>query len=227
MDDNAIQNLASLTQNLAMSGGTCNNPMCDEIHTPNYPSYGICSESPPSFNVHQHTNSVGTIALFGRGSVDLHKINSWLASILWPNQDEDDKVLRARLEKMLSNESGGSDAKNSQSKISHSSQSDKQTIYRVKGVISVGHGLDNTGNIIPSSNDWVDDGLANGDVCCQDGLDKRRYIVQAVNDLWDILPASQNLCWEANETRCCKIIVIGKWLDEGQLHKGFQYCFNS
>ena len=59
----------------------------------------------------------------------------------------------------------------------------------------------------------------------ENGLDKRRFIVQAVNDLWDVLPASENLCWDANDTRWCKIVVIGKWLDNDQLQKGFNECF--
>jgi hypothetical protein len=58
----------------------------------------------------------------------------------------------------------------------------------------------------------------------EDGLDQRRYIAQAVNDLWDIIPASDNLHWNENDTRCCKI-VIGKWLDEIKLRQEFDSCF--
>ena len=97
----------------------------------------------------------------------------------------------------------------------------------MKGVISVQHSIDNnTGNFIP--NDWVDDdGLEAGLVSPHDGLDRRRYIVQAVNDLWDVLPASKNLCWALDETRCCKIVVIGKLLDEKDLQEGFNNCFRA
>ncbi len=53
--------------------------------------------------------------------------------------------------------------------------------------------------------------------------------MQAVHDLWDVLPASADLCWDddaAREgTRCCKVIVIGKWLDEALLQVGFGDCF--
>lgn len=180
-----------------------------------------------SFGLHQHTNSVRTIALFGCGSVDLHKINSWLASILWPNQDEDDKVLRARLENLLSHGIGDNNSGSSHPNISNLSKRDKQIIYRVKGVLSVGHAIDSTGNVIPSCNDWVDDGLATGEIDRKDGLDRRRFIVQAVNDLWDVLPASQNLRWQSDETRCCKVVLIGKWLEEERLQEGFRGCFNS
>jgi hypothetical protein len=38
------------------------------------------------------------IALFGAGSVNLRLVHSWLLLILWPDQDEHDGVLHARLE---------------------------------------------------------------------------------------------------------------------------------
>lgn len=198
----------------------CGNPLCIVDHTLSDSFCGLCNEPSPSLVQHQHTNAVGTIALFRRGSADLHKINTWLASVLWPDQDESDKVVRARLEEDLKNNPS---IKSNTTQPTHGK---KQNIYRLKGVISIGHALDDTArNVIPGTNDWVDDGLAAGLVSLDDGLDKRRFIVQAVNDLWDILPASQNLHWGANETRCCKIVVIGKWLDEGKLQKGFQDCF--
>jgi len=195
-----------------------------QLHAPLDGLCGLCNEPPPPLNYtvrkHQHTNAVGTIALFGRGSVDLHKINTWLASILWPDQDASDEVCRARLEESLSNKTNATSTSSEQG-------GKKQTIYRAKGILSVGHTMDNAGKIVSSINDWVDDGLTAGLVSQEDGLDKRRFIVQAVNDLWDVLPASKNLCWDENETRCCKVVVIGKWLDEGQLKEGFQGCFIS
>ncbi|KAL7530115.1 hypothetical protein ACHAXR_003316, partial [Thalassiosira sp. AJA248-18] len=215
-----------LMQNL--NNMKCNNPSCTVDHARKDAMCGLCSESPPSSDGHQHTSAVGTIALFGRGSVDLHKINSWLASILWPDQDESDKVLRARLEEdLLSQKVEGKNAKGALSNIYNPSSSEKgkQKIYRIKGILSVGHAVDEMGETIP--NDWVDDGLAAGLVSPDDLLDRRRFIVQAVNDLWDVHPASQNLCWDANETRCCKIVVIGRWLDESHLQEGFRDCFDT
>jgi len=173
-----------------------------------------------TLNQHQHTNAVGTIALFGRGSVDLQKMNAWLATLLWPDQDEKDSILRARLEADLA--SG-----NTAPHIPIDSKKKKQQIYRMKGILSVVHSIDkDTRKVIPSSNDFVDEGLAAGLVCSENGLDERRFIVQAVNDLWDTLP-SQNLHWSTSDTRCCKIVVIGKWLNEEQLQKGFDDCFVS
>ncbi len=87
-----------------------------------------------------------------------------------------------------------------------------------------------TGNVVAGSNNHVDDGIAGGLVDPDDGWGGRRFIVQAVHDLWDILLASADLCWDNNATRegtrCCKqVIVIGKWLDKALLQVGFGDCF--
>jgi G3E family GTPase len=198
----------------------CFNPKCTVDHT----TFGFCglcetdTSSSPSVTLHQHTNTVGTIALFSIGSIDLHKLNSWLASILWPNQDEMDKVLRARLEESLR-----TGPITPAPKVI--TEGDGSIIYRVKGVVSVQHSIGSAGNVVPASNDFVDDGLSGGFVNERDGLDGRRYIVQAVHDLWDVT-ASKNLFWNPNDTRCCKIIVIGKRLDEKALRDGFMECFS-
>jgi G3E family GTPase len=127
-----------------------------------------------------------------------------------------DKVLRAKLEESLRPE--------------HITQNitsegrDGSIIYRVKGVVSVQHSIDSVGNVVSASNDFVDDESSGGFVDERDGLDGRRYIVQAVHDLWDVT-ASKNLLWNPNDTRCSKIIVIGKRLDEKALRDGFMECF--
>jgi hypothetical protein len=61
-------------------------------------NYSSCEEEGP-LHTHSHTSAVATVALVQDGSVDLSRINKWLASILWPNQDKQDNVLRAQLEK--------------------------------------------------------------------------------------------------------------------------------
>jgi G3E family GTPase len=214
--------------NTEMVGTKCDNPLCNKMHDTNFCE--LCDDtaatSPTSRrsttgNLHKHTDAVGTIALFGVGSVDLQKVNSWLASVLWPDQDEKDKVLRARLENDIAHGSSN----NSQNDKSYSTRREKQQVYRIKGILSVCHPLDSHGKVTPGSNDWVDDGLSSGAVRLEDGLDQRRYIAQAVNDLWDIVPASDNLHWNQNDTRCCKIVVIGKWLDEVKLKQQFESCF--
>mmetsp|Transcript_13429 Transcript_13429/g.27250 ORF Transcript_13429/g.27250 Transcript_13429/m.27250 type:complete len:401 (+) Transcript_13429:436-1638(+) len=196
----------------------CFNPKCTIDHSASLEFCGLCEtdSSSPSVTLHQHTNTVGTIALFNAGSIDLHKLNSWLASLLWPNQDEMDNVLRARLEESLRKE-----PENPPPKVS--TEGDGSIIYRVKGVISVQHSIDSTGNVV--SNDFDEDGRMSSFINERDGLDKRRYILQAVHDLWDVT-ASTNLFWDPNDTRCCKIIVIGKRLDEKALQEGFIKCFS-
>lgn len=179
---------------------------------------GLCgTDSSPSLTLHRHTTSVGTIVLFCIGSVDLHKMNLWLASILWPNQDETDKVLRARLEESL--------RAVPEITVREPAKPIKSVIYRVKGVVSVQHSINSAGKVVHASNDFVDDGLSSGYVSELDGADCRRYIVQAVHDLWEVVPAGNNLFWDTNETRCCKIIIIGKFLDEEELKEGFMECF--
>jgi len=57
-------------------------------------------------------------------------------------------------------------------------------------------------------------------------LDQRRFIIQAVHDLWDIQPVtSNNLNWGSDEERTGKIVVIGKFLQEDNLRAGFEACF--
>lgn len=171
---------------------------------------GMCNDASllPSTQTsqHQHTSAISTIALFNIGSVDLHKLNSWIASILWPNQDELDSILKARLEQT---------AIDSENTVKMATNHNQQTIYRIKGVISVIHSS--------TPDDWNDQESAK--YIDSANLDSRRYIVQAVNDIWDVTPASDGLRWKEAETRCCKIVVIGKWLDEDRLKSDFESCF--
>jgi hypothetical protein len=46
----------------------------------------------------------------------------------------------------------------------------------------------------------------------------------SVHDLWDIQPASKDLCWnddDAAKTRCCKVILNWQVFGHGRLRKGF------
>ena len=162
---------------------------------------------PSSGRQHHHTSNIRTLALVKTGSIDLQKMNKWLASLLWPNQDEHDKVLRARLE--------NSSAK----KNAHQSMtSNEMHLFRIKGILSIYHV-----DVMEEDRDFVDD----------NGVDIRRYIVQAVNDLWEIHPGSRCLQWDqivegesAPEGRCCKLILIGRFLQDEQLTKCFESCFD-
>lgn len=171
---------------------SCLDPSCEIDHT-----------APPS---HTHTSSVGTVALVEEASVDLSLVNKWLASILWPNQDEQDKVLRARLEQ---DDGGVSDDK----KPSPASDGEMQ-LFRIKGILSVCHGDDDVQD--EDEAPYIND---------SNGLDSRRFIVQAVHDLWEIHPASDDLQWDAGEDRTSKLVLIGRFLREDELRAGFQACF--
>jgi hypothetical protein len=166
-----------------------------------------------SLDSHTHTNSIGTLALIEEGSVDLKKMNTWLASVLWPDQDEHDRVLKAQLDGLekLNQITTEELIEHRRKKILGGSMH----IFRVKGILSVIHPFG-----------YEDERM---DVIEENGLDKRRYIVQAVNDLWDILPASDSLNWSntlgAPEERISKLVVIGRHLDRKELMEGFKSCF--
>ena len=159
---------------------------------------GECRPPPVVHPKHKHTGAISTIALSHSGSVDSSKMNAWLAEVLWPNQDADDKVLRAMLEKP--------------NEATHAlPQDNKQRIYRIKGILSVLH-------------DGVDDS-DDERYKTPDKLDTRRHIVQAVHDLWDIHAASDGLQWGSDEERTCKLVVIGRHLQKDVLQQGFRACF--
>lgn len=158
---------------------------------------------------HKHTESITTIALHETGSVDLAKLNAWLAEILWPNQDETDQVLTA----MLHNSTN--DSNNQKLKGNGS----VQQLFRIKGIVSAFY-----------DENWDDSKLDNDDSKYRlgdTGLDRRRFILQAVHDLWEVYPASDDLMFEPEEDRMCKVVVIGKYLQETELRSGFQKCFHT
>ena len=90
-------------------------------------------------------------------------------------------------------------------------------LFRIKGILSIRHA-----NVDADDDPYVD----------ETGLDARRYIVQAVHDLWEIHPASDDLQWDrlldGEDTlpaRTCKLVVIGRFLQEEELRTGFRSCF--
>jgi G3E family GTPase len=158
--------------------------------------FKLCQETATT---HTHTNTVSTISLTGPGSVNLRRMDVWLASILWPNQDEHDNVLRAKLEQ-------------EEFAPSENDVSTLQQIYRIKGILSV---VLTTDHIEYSTKHTY----------LETGIDARRFIVQAVYDTWEIHPASDDLQFQTNDERTCKLIVIGRNLDEKVLKEGFRSCF--
>ena len=172
---------------------------------------------------HKHTASITTISLDYQGSVDVQKLNAWMADILWPNQDETDTVLTAMLRQQEQDGPQSTEAASavdpnvvysaSGGHASRTSSQQQQQIFRIKGIVS-----------IVSSEDYELEAV--DEKAIASGLDPRRFIVQAVHDLWDIQPVtSLDLFWESEESRSGKIVVIGKFLDEKRLRDGFQKCF--
>lgn len=156
----------------------------------------ICQKEPA---VHKHTSGITSFALIEEGTLDLQKLNRWLASALWPNQD----ATNAKLQAMIQD-----DAK----VAAHQSLEDgAQRVFRIKGVVSVRQYL---------ASDTYDVKYVEDD----DITDKRRFILQSVHDLWDLYPANDALQWQADEQRTSKVIIIGKNLDEASLRQGFREC---
>lgn len=149
---------------------------------------------------HRHSAGVTTISLIEAGSINLQKLNQWLAQILWPNQDAEDKVLRAYLQ------ARARDPETS----AHNSNTHEQEIFRIKGILSVVH------------HDATEGDKAG--YVGADNLDSRRFIIQAVHDLWDVHAASDGLQWSTHEVRICKLVIIGKSLDHHGLKTGFRAC---
>ncbi|KAL3794478.1 hypothetical protein HJC23_013951 [Cyclotella cryptica] len=198
--------------------GQCKHIQCGGCTSQQY--CGLCNntDNRSHFPSHHHTSAISTIALFNIGSVDLHRLNSWLASILWPNQDEMESVLRARLERQQQLEENTEVHVRKEVTSNAQGSGTQQYIYRIKGILSVVH------SSISEASTW-EEKEADYIICPETRLDRRRYIVQAVNDLWDVTPASDQLCWKDGDTRCCKVVVIGKWLDEETLAREFEECF--
>jgi G3E family GTPase len=162
-----------------------------------------CLQCRQSSENHTHTSAVSTICLFEHGTVVFEKINAWLASTLWPNQDEKDEVLRSRLEQQMQQDNLADDDDTSQ----------QQHIFRMKGILSV---KQNPAMIEEA--EWQ--------AFCdhETDIDKRQFIVQAVYDLWDIHPSSEQFVDSSEQQRSCKLIVIGRYLNREELERGFRAC---
>ena len=135
---------------------------------------------------HRHTEAVSSLSLVETGGVDLERVHRWLASILWPDQDESNQVLNNAL---LHHESSTSPPP-PDCRIATAPQ-----IFRIKGILAA-----------------------------TTAKDARRYIVQAVHDLWEIHPASDSLRWKPHEVKRCTMVVIGRNLPEQELRDGFRAC---
>lgn len=166
----------------------------------------ICSPCESSESQrHTHTSAVSTVSLYISGSVYIHKVHQWLATLLEHNDS-----LEAENSTAID------------TKIAGSNTDQKQQIFRLKGILSVWRSDDTEGEKlrIATENDGQDETRH---------LDSRRFIVQGVYDLYDIYPCtSVDLHWNDScpEERCCKMIVIGRNLDAASLQSGFEKAYH-
>lgn len=165
-----------------------------------------CSPCTSTSYNHIHTNAISTIAMIENGSVQLSRMNSWLASILWPDQDKEDNLLKAELEELeRMNQITIPDVVETRRK---DELMNKMHIFRIKGIISVQH------DCLDDEAEFVGENL----------LDTRKFIVQAVNDLWEIHPSTES--WKLSDKRICKLVVIGRNLNREELSTGYQSCIS-
>ena len=163
---------------------------------------------------HSHTSSVQTITLvYLNRSVNLKRMHTWLATLLWPNQDRSDEELRWLI--------GDQNQIQEEKRKQYNSKSKTMTIFRMKGILSVCH----TNLHELRQNDMLEDDEWQH-IDSESGLDKRRYILQAVHDLWEIHAGSTNLCWDGPyaKDRGCKLVLIGQWIDKKSIVNAFEKC---
>jgi len=167
---------------------------------------------------HSHTSGVSTVSLIVNGSVALDQIHHWLASILWPNQDEQDRVLRALVERDPSSTADDTaaaahpPAASIHDSATTTTATEEQQIFRIKGILSVQYNLDDVDD--KTASEWIDKST---------GLDQRRHIVQAVHDIWDIYPAT-GAFFKPSEERSSKLVIIGRNLQAVELQAAFEAC---
>lgn len=154
---------------------------------------------------HVHSSDVGTFALIEPSlEVDLDALRRWLASLLWQDDEES-----------IEGQGHGTSKKNG-----------KTEIYRMKGTLAVA-GSDTlhilqVGRRIASTAKEASHS-ANMDLILS-------FTLQAVHETFEIEP-SKSLTWpssssssssSSSQERECRLVVIGKGLDEDSLRRGFR-----
>ena len=172
---------------------------------------GITLCAPCTIENHSHTNAITSIALIEKGSVCIKKMNTWLASLLWPDQDKDDKILTAELKEL--ERLGKITTEELMERNKRDEVERTMMIFRVKGILSANC----------SEYADIDDEEYKG-FLSENGVDSRKYLVQGVNDLWDINPMKLSEGWKSDEDRICKLVLIGRNLDSSTLCAGFKAC---
>jgi G3E family GTPase len=232
----------------------CNNPQCrDPNHFANMENGhveaaahdGGAVDSTMSERLHEHTGGVSTITLYQKGTADYQRMNSWLADMLWPNQDMYVGDFLHLQREQLATMSGEHVEATLPNASSHSASvhnmavsQKQQEIFRIKGILSVCNAPtsdDDFGTsveVVDSADLERDAGPIRQEASQERlHLDPRKYIVQAVYDTWEILPAhrgtrgSTESSWVATSDRYCKMVVIGRYLDESSIETRFYSCF--
>jgi len=101
-------------------------------------------------------------------------------------------------------------------------ESTTMRIFRMKGILSIRQ--DNANEDEDEDENEENDTPNNDFIDAATKCDKRKYILQAVHDLWDVYPTTSETFGDT-EPRSCKVVVIGKRLDREELQVGFDKCF--
>lgn len=187
-----------------------------------------CPTCQTAANFHIHTPSITSFSMVIPGYVDLRLFNRWLADVLWPNQDETDKVLRERLHRTFEPPPSSAAA----SHDAHPAVTPAPEIFRIKGIVAVVH----SGEPGMSEDGEYGEYYHPDHSSPHNLYDDRPFVVQAVHDLWTVRPAQDR--WtdldrdggterlpSSPSPRQCKLVVIGRHLDRHRLEKGFRACF--
>ncbi|GMH91228.1 hypothetical protein TrST_g1744 [Triparma strigata] len=149
----------------------------------------------------QHLDYVHSVSIFLEGYVDHGKMERFLGKLVWGDSGGDVNVNLG--------ESAGEDPKNYGAGY--------MKIFRFKGVIAAG-----------GEGAAEEDELEiEGDEERQEYRSQRKYILQGVNDTFEITPvegSGRQSTWQENESIRCDIVFIGGNLDKGVLEKGAREC---
>lgn len=211
--------------------------LCQPCTTLSAPSIPFKPQRP----MHSHTSDISTITLtLANGSVSLSKMHQWLATILWPNQDEKEHILRALIEQKdrtsIEEQTSVPDTTTKATPTvmeEPQPQQQQQQIFRMKGILSIQHSKscvdsDNSNSRHPTY-ETCDPEEEIMYVDARTGLDQRKYIVQVVHDIWDITAADpssscEDMMWSLEEHRSCTLIIIGRHLQNDELRTAFRMC---
>lgn len=139
-----------------------------------------------------HVSNVKTVSVFLEGYLDLGKLERWVASILW---DDDG--------------GGGEDNIIDENNISKAYGAGSMRMYRIKGVLAAA-----------GESSYDEDGSPPISTLPTAYRSPHRYIIQGVNDTFEIRRGGDNLTWKEGDVKRNDIVFIGANLDSDRLDKG-------